>query len=206
MYMETMRTMRMKRIAVCVVWALLAPAVKVPAQATGAARAAAAAPKAAYYYDPAALNLVVLVPAPPAVDSAANKAELTELHRIEQARTPEQVAAAKRGASISRRMPEPRAAAESGGRARVWGAGAGTGPLARTGGPRSRPSRTQRPSRPGANPSRPPAGGWGGKPDEVDLSSLISCSHGTPTTFDRAPPPVNTGLDGPCEGGHKFMY
>ena len=96
MYMETMRTMRMKRIAVGVVWALLALAVKVPAQATKQARAAAAAKQAAYYYDPIALNLVVLVPAPPAVDSAANKAELAELHRIEQARTPEQVAAAKR--------------------------------------------------------------------------------------------------------------
>jgi acid phosphatase (class A) len=89
-----METMRMKRIAVCVVWALLAPAVTVPAQATKQAKTAAAAQ--AYYYDPAALNLVVLVPAPPAVDSAANKAELAELHRIEQARTPEQVAAAKR--------------------------------------------------------------------------------------------------------------
>ena len=66
MYMETMRTMRMKRIAVGVVWALLALAVKVPAQATKQARAAAAAKQAAYYYDPIALNLVVLVPAPPA--------------------------------------------------------------------------------------------------------------------------------------------
>src|ERR1700690_286040 len=93
MYMETMR---MKRIAVCVVWALLAPAVKVPAQATRQARAAAAAKQAAYYYNPAGLNLVVLVPAPPAVDSTANKTELAELHRIEQARTPEQAAAAKR--------------------------------------------------------------------------------------------------------------
>jgi acid phosphatase (class A) len=89
----SMETMRMKRIAVCVVWALLVPAVKVPAQATRPARAAT---QAAYYYDPTALNLVVLVPAPPAVDSAANKAELAELHRIEQARTQEQVAAAKR--------------------------------------------------------------------------------------------------------------
>ena len=97
MYMETMRTMRMKRFAVCLVaWALLAPAVKVPAQAAKRANAAAAATQAAYYYDPNALNLVVLVPAPPAVDSAANKAELAELHRVEQARTPEQVAAAKR--------------------------------------------------------------------------------------------------------------
>src|ERR1039457_4369180 len=89
----SMETMRMKRIAVCVVWPLLGPAVKGPAQATRPARAAT---QAAYYYDPIALNLVVLVPAPPAVDSAANKAELAELHRIEQARTPEQVAAAKR--------------------------------------------------------------------------------------------------------------
>src|ERR1039458_2720537 len=89
----SMETMRMKRIAVCVVWALLVPAVKVSSQATRPARAAT---QAAYYYDPIALNLVVLVPAPPAVDSAANKAELAELHRIEQARPPEQVAAAKR--------------------------------------------------------------------------------------------------------------
>ena len=90
--------MRMKRIAVCVVWvwALVALAVKVPAQGTRPGKAAAAAQKAAYYYDPNTLNLVVLVPPPPAADSVASKAELAELHTIEQARTPEQVAAAKR--------------------------------------------------------------------------------------------------------------
>ena len=97
MSMETMRTMRMKRIAVCVVWvwALMALAVKVPAQGTRPGKAAAAAQKA-YYYDANTLNLVVLVPPPPAADSVASKADLAELHTIEQARTPEQVAAAKR--------------------------------------------------------------------------------------------------------------
>lgn len=45
--------------------------------------------------DPAVLNLANFVPPPPAQDSAAMKADLAELHLIEQARTPQQVAAAK---------------------------------------------------------------------------------------------------------------
>jgi acid phosphatase (class A) len=53
------------------------------------------APRAAYYIDATLLNLGLLLPEPPALDSAKNKAELAELHKIEQARTPEQVAKAK---------------------------------------------------------------------------------------------------------------
>ena len=54
-----------------------------------------AAPRTPYYFDPVVLNLVDLIPPPPEADSAANKAELAELHKIEKARTPAQIAAAK---------------------------------------------------------------------------------------------------------------
>src|ERR1039458_6479508 len=87
----------MKRIFavwVCA-WALLATSVGWQAQPMAAARPAAAAPKVAYYFDPVVLDLPDLIPNPPAVDSAANQAELADLHRIEAARTPAQVATAK---------------------------------------------------------------------------------------------------------------
>jgi acid phosphatase (class A) len=51
--------------------------------------------RTAYYVDPMVLNIGVLLPPPPAIDSAENRADLTELHRIEQTRTPEQVVKAK---------------------------------------------------------------------------------------------------------------
>src|SRR5258705_3014272 len=51
--------------------------------------------KTAYYVDSAVLDVGVFLPEPPAAGSAANSAELTKLHRIEQARTPEQVIKAK---------------------------------------------------------------------------------------------------------------
>ena len=87
----------MKRILavwVCA-WALVAASVGISAQTTKPAKPAGAAPKAMYYIDPAVLDLPALIVDPPVVDSAANKAELAELHRIEQTRTPAQVAAAK---------------------------------------------------------------------------------------------------------------
>jgi acid phosphatase (class A) len=59
------------------------------------AKAAGAAPKAPYYIDPTVMDLEALVPDPPAVGSAVQKAELAELHRIEAARTPEQAKRAK---------------------------------------------------------------------------------------------------------------
>ncbi len=52
-------------------------------------------PKTAYYLDPAVLNLAALLPDPPAIDSAASKGDLAELHRIEKTRSAAQVAAAK---------------------------------------------------------------------------------------------------------------
>lgn len=76
-----------------VVCALCMPLVH--AQTMKPAKPAGAVPKVPYYFDPAVLNLVNLIPPPPSVDSAVNKAELTELHRIEKARTPSQVAAAR---------------------------------------------------------------------------------------------------------------
>jgi acid phosphatase (class A) len=91
--MEIMRMRRMFAVWVCG-WALLAAPVGLQAQPMEAARPGAV-PKVAYYFDPTVLDLPNLIPNPPAVDSAANKAELAELHRIEATRTPAQVAAAK---------------------------------------------------------------------------------------------------------------
>jgi acid phosphatase (class A) len=51
--------------------------------------------KMAYYVDSVVLDVGVLLPEPPAADSVANSAELAKLHRIERARTPEQVTKAK---------------------------------------------------------------------------------------------------------------
>jgi acid phosphatase (class A) len=89
-----MKTVRIFAVWGCG-WALFAATLGISAQTMKLAKPAGAAPKAAYYIDPMVLDLAALVPDPPAVDSAANKAELAELHRIEQARTPEQIAAAK---------------------------------------------------------------------------------------------------------------
>lgn len=86
----------MKRILAVWVcgWALFAASVGSLAQTMKPAKPAAA-PKVAYYFDPTILELPDLIANPPVVDSAANKAELAELHKIEATRTPAQVAAAK---------------------------------------------------------------------------------------------------------------
>ncbi len=68
-------------------------------QATTVAPAATHPPKTAYYIDPMVLDAALLLPAPPAADSAETRAELAELHRIEQSRTPEQVAQANADAA-----------------------------------------------------------------------------------------------------------
>jgi len=77
--------------------ALLFACVPVYAQMADAP-APAKAPKAAktaYYFDSKVLNLSLIVPPPPAQDSATVKVELAELHGIEQGRTAEQVARAQ---------------------------------------------------------------------------------------------------------------
>src|SRR5579871_5640429 len=51
--------------------------------------------RAAYYIDTSALNIDALLPNPPAVGSPENNNELAELHRIENRRTPDEVAQAK---------------------------------------------------------------------------------------------------------------
>jgi acid phosphatase (class A) len=91
--MEIAGMKRILTVMVCA-WALIAASASVSAQ-TMQAKSAGAAAKVAYYGDPAALNLPEVIPDPPVVGSAANKAELTELHRIEATRTSVQVAAAK---------------------------------------------------------------------------------------------------------------
>lgn len=58
-------------------------------------QSAQSAAKAPYYIDPMVMNLIALIPDPPAEGSPRQKEELAELHRVESARTPEQVAAAK---------------------------------------------------------------------------------------------------------------
>jgi acid phosphatase (class A) len=60
-----------------------------------AADPASTAPKTAYYYDPTVLDLDNLVPNFPLDRSYEQVAELAELHKIEAARQPEDVAAAK---------------------------------------------------------------------------------------------------------------
>ncbi|HEY6766904.1 MAG TPA: phosphatase PAP2 family protein [Candidatus Sulfotelmatobacter sp.] len=50
---------------------------------------------ATYYIDPVPLHLNLILSPPPARDSATTAAELTELHRIEAARTPAQIAQAR---------------------------------------------------------------------------------------------------------------
>ena len=68
------------------------------AQQIQTANATAPTPKPtrmAYYFDSKVLDVAELLPDPPAVDSKENHAELAELHRVEQTRTPEQVAKAK---------------------------------------------------------------------------------------------------------------
>ena len=77
--------------SVCLVLSLCAG---VQAQQQAATLASKPA-KMPYYIDTMILDAKVLLPPPPAVDSDANKAELEELHRIEQTGTPEQVAKAK---------------------------------------------------------------------------------------------------------------
>jgi acid phosphatase (class A) len=86
----------MKRTTIWVVLCvLLAPAAMGPAQTMKPAKPAGAATKAPYYIDPMVLNLMTLIPPPPVMDSAEQQAELSVLHKVEQTRTPAQVAAAK---------------------------------------------------------------------------------------------------------------
>jgi acid phosphatase (class A) len=65
------------------------------AQTPAAAPKPAKAEKPAYFFDPKVLDLSRIVPPPPAQDSATVKAELAELHQLEQTRTETQVAEAK---------------------------------------------------------------------------------------------------------------
>ncbi|WP_242617698.1 acid phosphatase [Edaphobacter modestus] len=48
-----------------------------------------------YFVDPSAFDLSLILPLPPAQDSATAKEELAYVHRVEQTRTPEQIAAAQ---------------------------------------------------------------------------------------------------------------
>jgi acid phosphatase (class A) len=48
-----------------------------------------------YYVDPSLLDLALILPLPPTQDSQTTKAELAYVHRVEQTRTPGQVAAAQ---------------------------------------------------------------------------------------------------------------
>ena len=94
----------MTRIASAIAVTLLAgligaPAVRAqsPAQPApdGQMPAAAPAKRTAYYIDPAVLDLIPLIAAPPAPDSEIAKAEFAEDHRLERVRTAQQAAAAQ---------------------------------------------------------------------------------------------------------------
>lgn len=87
--------MKMMRIPMTFAALLCAGGIVAAVAQTPTVKAANTTPRVAYYIDATVLDLADLVPNPPAVDSATNKAELAELHRIETARTPSQVAAAK---------------------------------------------------------------------------------------------------------------
>jgi acid phosphatase (class A) len=89
-----MKTLRLGVMLVCG-WALAGAPAGLLAQTEKPAKAAAVAPKPVPYVDPLVLDLAVLIPEPPAVGSAVNNAELAELHRIQDARTPAQAAVAK---------------------------------------------------------------------------------------------------------------
>jgi acid phosphatase (class A) len=82
----TMKTMRW--IAVGVLFGAMMAA-------QTSAQEPAKAAQGAYYFDPTTIDLSLLIADPPAGASPANDAELAELHRIEETRTPAQVAAAK---------------------------------------------------------------------------------------------------------------
>ena len=56
---------------------------------------AQAPPKKPIFISPDQLNIASLLPNPPAAGSPASKADLAELHRIQDARTPDQIAHAK---------------------------------------------------------------------------------------------------------------
>ena len=62
---------------------------------TPVAKAKAPKQRIANYLDSSILDLSLILPPPPAQDSAITRAELAEIHQIEQARTPAQVAAAQ---------------------------------------------------------------------------------------------------------------
>ena len=77
------------------IWLMLSFSVGMPAQSEKPAPVTPRPAKTAYYVDSAVLDMGMFLPEPLAADSAADHAELTELHRIEQTRTPEQVIKAK---------------------------------------------------------------------------------------------------------------
>src|ERR1700733_9166475 len=77
------------------IWLMLSFSVGTQAQPEKPAPTTPKPAKMAYYVDSAVLDVGVFLPEPPAADSVANSAELAKLHRIEQARTPEQVTKAK---------------------------------------------------------------------------------------------------------------
>ena len=60
-------------------------------QAADAGKPAPNETKAATFVDPAKVDLLTLLPPPPAQDSARTKAELAEIHMFETTRTPERV-------------------------------------------------------------------------------------------------------------------
>jgi acid phosphatase (class A) len=84
-----------RTLSVVMVLCCSAPALAQQQKAVKSATVATKPIKTAYYIDAMLLNVGTLLPPPPPVGSAANDAELAELHQIEQSRTAQQVAQAR---------------------------------------------------------------------------------------------------------------
>ncbi len=82
-----------RRLALVCAWLALAGAELLPA--CGQAATGTAKVRNPYYIDPQVFRGAALLAAPAAVNTAAERNELAEVHRVEAARTPEEVAAAR---------------------------------------------------------------------------------------------------------------
>ncbi|HWZ51886.1 MAG TPA: phosphatase PAP2 family protein [Granulicella sp.] len=82
-------------IAVALLLASSTMLAQMPAGESGGMSSVAAVKRTPYYVDPVLLDLSTILPLPPAQDSETTKQELAYVHKIEQTRTPQQVAQAQ---------------------------------------------------------------------------------------------------------------
>jgi acid phosphatase (class A) len=85
-----------QRIVIALLLASSTMLAQMPAtESGGGISSAAAAKRTPYYVDPVLLDLSRILPLPPTQDSETTKQELAYVHKIEQTRTPQQVAQAQ---------------------------------------------------------------------------------------------------------------